>query len=167
MWRSGATSGSASAAAGCAVGGVAHTGYNAFGEPTPDSMTAADDRGPGHAAVHRPGGLDGPPPAGRRRGRATHPPRASPAAARGLGEPRGPRGEVARRRAPDDVRLGGRGGALRGEGGGAVRGADGAAGPAAGRGRTLGAASRAARRGGAAGRSGLRRHAGGTGATSV
>jgi len=47
----------------CAIGRVAQTGYNAFREPTPDSMTAADDRGPGHAAVHRPGGLDGPPPA--------------------------------------------------------------------------------------------------------
>jgi hypothetical protein len=45
-------------------------------------------------------------------------------APRGLGEPRGPRGEVARRRAPDDIRIGGRGGALRGD--------DGAAGPAAG-----------------------------------
>jgi hypothetical protein len=49
-----------------------------------------------------------------------------------------PRGEVARRRAPDDVRLGGRGRALRGD--------DGAAGPAAGRGRALGAAGRAGRR---------------------
>jgi hypothetical protein len=50
----------ASASAVCAAGGVAQTGYNAFREPTPDSMTAADDRGSGHATVHRPGGLDGP-----------------------------------------------------------------------------------------------------------
>jgi hypothetical protein len=122
-------------------------------------MTAADGRGARDALVHRLGELDRDAPAGGRRAGAAGGARASPAAQRGARRPRRPRGEVARRRGDDGVRLGGRRRALCGD--------DAADGAAAGGGRAAGAAGGAARGRGAAGGARLVRHAGGGGAAAV